>query len=136
MTHSLTRALQQASRIRQRCALKETHVYVRSEDIDVAEGRISQTRNRTAIMQKLSNFISASPHHLKPLVRDGSQFTVMPFYPRIDSGVSLHSAVKSQQLRSHHRYSLLSKSTITQDEWPTSSQSINPGAHLLAVSSR
>ena len=41
MTHEFTSTLQQARRIRQRCAVKEPHVHVRSEYIDVAEGSIS-----------------------------------------------------------------------------------------------
>src|ERR1700738_3437284 len=103
MAHELAVALQQAGRIRQRCAVKEPHVYVRSEYIDVAEGRVSQTCNRTAVMQKLPDFVSAFSHHLKPLKRDGSQFTCMLFHPRIDGRIPLNSAVESQQLRSHHR---------------------------------
>ncbi len=35
------------------------------EDIDVAEGRISQTGNRAAVMQKLPDFVSAFSRHLK-----------------------------------------------------------------------
>jgi hypothetical protein len=54
-------------------------------------------------MQKLPDFVSAFSHHLKPLKRDGSQFTCMLFHPRIDGGISLDSAVESQQFRSHHR---------------------------------
>jgi hypothetical protein len=73
--HELAGALQQVSRIRQRCAVKEPHVYVRMEYIDVAEGRISPTRNRAAAMQKLPDFVPAFSHHLKPLMRDGSQYT-------------------------------------------------------------
>src|SRR5258708_22788057 len=46
-------------RIRQRSAVKEPHVYMRSEYIDVAEGRIAQTCNRTAVMQDLPDFV---PH--------------------------------------------------------------------------
>src|SRR6516162_4838803 len=103
MTHELAGALQQAGRIRQRCAVKKTHVYVRDEYIDVAEGRIPQTCNRTAVMQKLPDFVPAFSHHLKPLMRDGSQFTCMPFHPRIDVGIPLDSAVESQQFRSHRR---------------------------------
>src|SRR5437588_125261 len=95
--------IQQTGRIRQRCAVKEPHVYVRSEYIDVAEGRISQTCNRAAVMQKLPNFVPAFSHHLKPLMRDGSQFTCMLFHPRIDGGIPLDSAVESQQIRSHRR---------------------------------
>src|ERR1700704_845032 len=102
MAHELTGALQQAGRIRQRCAVKEPHVYVRSEYIDVPEGRISQTCDRTAVMQKLPDFVPAFSHHLKPLMRDGSQFTGMLFHPRIDGGIPLDSAVESQQFCSHH----------------------------------
>src|SRR5882672_9716001 len=101
MAHELAGALQQAGRIRQRCAVKEPHVYVRSECIDVAEGRISQTCHRTAVMQKFPDFVPAFAHHLKPLMRDGSQFTGMLFHPRIDGGIALDSAVQSKQFRSH-----------------------------------
>jgi hypothetical protein len=103
MTHELAGALQQASRIRQCRAVKKTNVYVRGEYIHIAEGRISQTRNRTAVMQKLPDFVPALSHHLKPLMRDGSQFTCMLFHPRIDGGIPLDSAVQSQQVHSHRR---------------------------------
>src|SRR6516164_2305252 len=103
MTHELAGALQQAGRIPQCCAVKEPHVYVRGEDIHIAEGRISQTCNRTAVMQKLPDFVPALSHHLKPLMRDGSQFTRALFHPRIDGGIPLDSTVESQQIRSHRR---------------------------------
>jgi hypothetical protein len=54
-------------------------------------------------MQKLPDFVPALSHHLKPLMRDGSQFTCMLFHPRIDGGIPLDSAVESQQFRSHRR---------------------------------
>src|SRR6185503_4664161 len=101
MAHELTGALQQVSRIRQRCAVKEPHVYVRIEYIDVAEGRISQTCNRTAVMEKLPDFVPAFSHHLKPLMRDGSQFTGMLVHPHINGGISLDSPIESQQFRFH-----------------------------------
>src|SRR6266849_5561903 len=114
MAHELAGTLQQAGRIRERCAVKEPHVYVRSEYIDVAEGRISQTCNRTAVMQKFPDFVPAFSHHLKPLMRDGSQSTCMLFHPRIDGGIPLDSAVESQQFCSHRRYTfLLSRSVVT-----------------------
>src|SRR5579864_9104024 len=113
MAHELAVALQQACRIRQRRAVKEPHVYVRSEYIDVAEGHISQTCNRTTIMQKLADFVSAFSHHLKPLTCDSSQFTCVLFHPRIDGRIPLDSAVESQQLRSHHRSTFrFSRSTV------------------------
>src|SRR5271155_4256444 len=103
MAHELAGALQQVSRIRQRCAVKEPHVYVRSEYIDIAEGSISQTCNRAAVMQKLPDFVSAFSHYLKPLMGDGSQFTCMLVHPRIDGGIPLDRAIESQQFRSHRR---------------------------------
>src|SRR5712692_9711431 len=54
-------------------------------------------------MQKLPDFVPALSHHLKPPMRDGSQFTCMLFHPRIDGGIPLDSAVESQQFRSHRR---------------------------------
>src|SRR5262249_13614281 len=101
VAHELACALQQAGRIRQRCAVKETHVNVRGEYIDVAEGRITQTCNRTAVMQKFADFVAALSHHLKPLVSDGSHFTWILSHPLIDGGIPLDSAVESQQFRSH-----------------------------------
>src|SRR6266567_9118463 len=104
MAHELAGALQQPGRIVQRCAVKEPHVHVRSEYIDVPEGRISQTCDRAAVMQKLPDFVPAFSHRLKPLMRDGSQFARMLFHPRVDGGIPLYSPVESQQFRSH-RYS-------------------------------
>ena len=55
-------------------------------------------------MQELSNFVPAFSHHLKPLMRDDSQFTFMLFHPCVDGGIPLDSAVKSQQV-CFHRHS-------------------------------
>jgi hypothetical protein len=57
-------------------------------------------------MQKLPDFVPALSHHLKPLVRDGSQFTRMLFHPRIDGGIPLDSAIESQQFRPLHGFSI------------------------------
>src|SRR5580704_8749741 len=103
MAHELAGALQQVSGIRQGCALKEAHVYMRIKYIDVAEGRISQTCNWAAVMQKLPDFVPAFSHHLKPLMRNRPQFTCMLFHPRINGGIPLDSAVESQQFHSHRR---------------------------------
>src|SRR5689334_3202307 len=103
MAHELSSALQQPRRIRQRRALKEPDVYVRREYIDVAEGRISQTCNRTAVVENLSDFIAASSHHLEPLMRDRPQFPCMLIHPSIYGGIPIDGAVESQQFRSRHR---------------------------------
>ncbi len=102
MTHELAGALQQAGRIGEGCAMEETHVDMGGEDIDVAEGCIAQTSNRTAIMQELADFVTALSHHVKPLMGDGPQFTGMRFHPRIDGGIALESAVESQDIRRLH----------------------------------
>jgi hypothetical protein len=52
-------------------------------------------------MQKLADFVPALSHHLKPPMRDGSQFTRMLFHPGIDGGITLDSAVESQEVRFH-----------------------------------
>src|SRR5580658_7346484 len=116
MAHELAVALQQAGRIRQRCALKEPHVYVRREHIDVTEWRISQTCNRTAVMQELADFVPAFSHRLKPLKREGAQFSGMLFHPRIDGWIPLDSAVESQQLRSHRRSTFCIRNLLLPDD--------------------
>src|SRR5260370_24276804 len=124
MAHELAGTLQQAGRIPQRCAVKEPHVYVRSEYIDVAEGRISQTCHRTAVMQKLPNFVPAFSHYIKPLMRDGSQSTWMLFHPRIDGGIPLDRAVESQQFRSHRHVT---------PSWRFESYRLIPGCHTFLI---
>ena len=59
-------------------------------------------------MQELPGFVPAFSQHLKPLMRDGSQFTFMLLHPRIDGGIVFDSAVESQQVR-FHRASLKAK---------------------------
>src|ERR1700722_6026617 len=114
MSHEPASALQQACRIRQPRPLKEPHVYVRRKCIDVAEGNISQTSNRTAVMEELPDFVPAFSHHLEPLLRDVSQFTCMFFHPRIDGGIALDRAVESQQIGFHPRFTFcFSRSAVT-----------------------
>src|ERR1700726_4407496 len=137
MAHELAGALQQAGRIRQRCAVKEPHVYVRSEYIDVAEGLISQTCNRTAVMQELPDFVPAFSHHLEPLMRDVSQSTSMLVHPRLDGGVRLDSAVESQQLRSHRRSTFCFRDLFGISggalSWRFESYPLSPGSHTLLI---
>jgi hypothetical protein len=54
-------------------------------------------------MQELADFVAALAHHLKPLLRDGSQFAFVVFHPCVDGGIAFDSAVESQQVRSHRR---------------------------------
>jgi hypothetical protein len=62
--------------------------YVRSEHSDIAEGRISQTCNRTEVIQELPDFVLAFSHHFKPRMRDGSHSTCMLFHPCMDGGIT------------------------------------------------
>jgi hypothetical protein len=101
MAHGFARALQQASWVWQRCAMKKPNVDVRSEHVDVAEGRIAQACNRTAIMQDLPDFIPTFSHHFEPLMRDGAHFTSMLIQPRIDGGIAFDSTVESQEFLFH-----------------------------------
>jgi len=93
MAHELAVPLLLAGWFWEGCALKESHVYVRGEYIDVAEGHISQTCDRTAIMQELADFVAAFSHYLEPLMGDRSQFAGVVFHPGIDSGIALDGAV-------------------------------------------
>src|SRR5687767_12988915 len=109
MAHKLACTLQQAGRIRKRCAVKKTYVYVCGEHIDVAEGRIPQTGNRTTVMQEFPHFVPAFSHHLKPLMRNSAQFTCMIVDPVVDGGIPLDGAVESKQVGSHCRYNFYSR---------------------------
>ena len=69
MAHELSAAVQQAGWVRQRRALKEADIHVRTEDIYITEGDIAQACNGTAVMQHFSHLVPALAHHLKPGVR-------------------------------------------------------------------
>src|SRR5262245_27187864 len=109
MPHELTGALQQASGIRQGCTVKEPYVDVRLEYIDIAERSIAQTCNRATVVHEFPNFVATLSHHLKPTIRDGSQFPSMLVHPGIDGGIPRDSAVESQQFRSPCRSAFCSR---------------------------
>jgi hypothetical protein len=88
MAHELARAFQQANGIGYLRAAKEPDIDVSFEGIDIGECRISDTRGRMAIMQQLSNIVSAVAHDLKPALRDRSQFTRMLMHPNVDRWIS------------------------------------------------
>jgi hypothetical protein len=58
-------------------------------------------------MQELPDFVPALSHHLKPLVRDGSQFTGVVLHPRIDGGIMCDRAVESEELRRLHGFQFI-----------------------------
>ncbi len=103
MPHEFAVALQQAGRVRQSVAMKESHIYVRCEYVNVAEGRVSQAGNRTAVMQKFPDLVPAFSHHLKPIMSDGSQRTCMFFHPCIDGRIAFDGTIESEQVRTPGR---------------------------------
>src|SRR4051794_12214827 len=98
MAHELASAFQQALRIGNLGAAKETNVDVRFEGIHVGKGGVADTRGRMAIMQQLSNVVSAAAHGLKPAARDRAQSIPMLVHPDLDRGVSLNGGSKSEKL--------------------------------------
>jgi hypothetical protein len=90
--------------------MKEAHIHMRSKHIYIPKGRISEARNRAAIMQHLSHFVAAPSHDFKPLSRNSTQLSFMLFYPSINRWIVFNRPIESQQL-SFHRYSI-SKSML------------------------
>jgi hypothetical protein len=84
MAHKPASAFQQTAWIGKLGAAKETDIDVRCEGIDIGECRITYTRGRMAIMQQLSNIVSAVAHNLKPVLRDCPQITGMLIYPTLN----------------------------------------------------
>src|SRR5689334_12033062 len=76
---------------------------MRGEDIDVAEGRVSEACDRTTVMQKLPDLVPAFSHHLKPPVRDSAQLPCVLSHPRLDRGIFLDSTVEAEEVASHLR---------------------------------
>ena len=98
MAHELASAFQQALRIGNLGATKEPDIDVSLEGIDIGECRITYTRGRMAIVQQLSNIVSAVAHDLKPALRDRPQFTRMLMHPDLDSWISLDRTGEPQKL--------------------------------------
>ncbi len=63
-------------------------------------------------MQKLTDFVPALSHRLKPLMRDVSQITSVFSHPGIDGGITLHSAIESQQIRRLHEFQCIIQEEI------------------------
>src|SRR4051812_45658534 len=81
MTHALSAPLQQAGGIAQGCSLKEAHVYVRGEDVDVSERHVSQTCGRSAVVHEFADLVAALAQDLKPPAGNGVEFGGMRLHP-------------------------------------------------------
>jgi hypothetical protein len=63
VAHTLAGALQEASGIGKRGSLKETDVDVGGEDVDVGKRRVSQTRDRAAVVEEFEDLVAGTSHH-------------------------------------------------------------------------
>src|SRR6516164_626029 len=108
MAHELASAFQQALGIGNLGTTKEPHIDMSFEGIDIGECRITYTRSRMAIMQHLSNIVSAVAHDLKPALCNRPQFTRLLIHPDLDSGVSLHRTGEPHKLAHGDFISMLS----------------------------
>src|ERR1700720_1317198 len=108
MAHIPASAFQQAAWIGKLGAAKEPDIDVTCEGINVGECCISYTRCRMAIVQYLSNIVSAVAHDLKPALRDRPQLTRMLVHPDFDSWISLDRIGESHELIHMRDYSITS----------------------------
>lgn len=83
VTHEAPRTLQEPGGILQRCAMEESDVDVRGEDIDVAERGIRHAGRGMAIVQKLGDVGTAAAHLLEPHAGDGAQLRASRFNPLV-----------------------------------------------------
>jgi len=73
VTHVLSSALQQPSRVVQMRTVEEAHIRVAFEDIDVCERCIFHARDRTPVVHQLQNVLAACTDSLEPCARNGGQ---------------------------------------------------------------
>src|SRR5262249_38839921 len=70
--------------------MKEAHVNVASEDIDVAEGGVLHTGDGAAIVHELPDVVPARPHPRKPRTRKTTQLLRLRAQPNVDGGIALY----------------------------------------------
>jgi hypothetical protein len=89
VAHEPASPFQQAIRIGNLGATKEPDINVGPEGIDIRECGITYTCGWLAIMQQLSNLVSAATHEFEPPPRDRPQFAGMLVHPDVDPWISL-----------------------------------------------
>ena len=102
--HAFAGAFQKGGRIVEHRPVEEADIHMNAEGVDVPKRRISHTRSRVAIVQKLANVRSAAAHLFKPWLGEPSQFVIRLGKPSVDAGVSLNGTREPQELA--HRTSL------------------------------
>lgn len=97
MTHVLSGALQEARWIRQGGTLKEPHIHMRGEDIDIGERSITKTCDWASIVHQFTNLVSAASHHPEPGTGDIPELAGMLFQPCINGGIVFDSTVQAKK---------------------------------------
>ena len=69
MTHAFARAFEQAGGVRERGTIVEADIRVSLERIDISKRRVSQTSDRTSVVQELADICAAAAHAFKPCPR-------------------------------------------------------------------
>src|SRR5689334_9760022 len=85
---------------------------MRTEHIHVTERRVPQTRDRTPVMQQLSNLVPATPHHLEPLLRDRPQLPGALLQPGVDPRIPFHRPIESEEFHFHRQLAAAPSSRI------------------------
>jgi hypothetical protein len=70
---------------------------VRSEYVDVAEGRVTDTDSGVPIVQELGDVLPAVAHHRKPLARDGAKRWLARIKPPVDLRLVLCRAIEPKK---------------------------------------
>lgn len=98
MAHKLARAFQNALRVGNLSASKESDIYVILKDIDVSKRRVGDACRRMTIVQALSHVIPALAHGFKPILRNFAQFARVLSQPCVNGRISPGRIGESKEL--------------------------------------
>lgn len=96
MAHVFAGPFQKAGGIRQRRAVEESDVDVRTEDADIGERSILYARGRVAVVHELQDVIAACTHLRKPLARYRAERLGLAIEPGVDGGIAPDRSRESQ----------------------------------------
>ena len=81
MAHPFAATFQESSGILEKRAVEEADVHVVLEYIHIREGCVADTRDRTAVVQCLSDIIAALSYFHEPLFCDRTQLAFISVQP-------------------------------------------------------
>ncbi len=88
MAHQLAGTFQNALRVGNLSASKESDIDVRLKGIDVSECRVSDACRRMTVVQAFSYVVPALTHGLKPILRNFAQFAGVLSQPFINGRIT------------------------------------------------